>query len=239
MLNGTNEEIGSGVVNFDVKKFGADFAYTVDGGEVDCIDFENFNAASANVHVHGLSIHPGSAKNKMKNSLLLAMEFQQLLPTFDNPAFTEGYEGFNHLTKLSGDCEYSIMHYIIRNHDEQLLEKQKNDFRNAADFMNRKYGSGTIVLEIEDSYRNMKSYIEQRPEIIELANRAISAVGLTPKSQAIRGGTDGASLTYMGLCCPNLGTGGRQCHGKFEYASIQEMKQASDILMNIVKMAIQ
>lgn len=234
-----DEEVGRGTENFDVDFFKADFAYTIDGGEVNAIDYENFNAASATVTVNGLSIHPGSAKHKMKNSLLLAMEFQQLLPVFDNPAITEGYEGFNHLTTMNGDCEKTTMNYIIRNHDEALLQKQKSDFENARDFMNRKYGEGTIQLEIQDAYKNMRSYIEEKMFIVDIAKEAIAQCGLTPVSTAIRGGTDGASLTYMGLPCPNLGTGGRQCHGKFEFASIQEMRKVSEILQLIIQKVAQ
>lgn len=229
-----DEEVGRGTENFDVELFNADYAYTVDGGNAANVDFENFNAASAKVIVNGLSIHPGSAKNKMKNSLLMAMEFQGLLPVDANPAYTEGYEGFNHLTTMTGDCERTIMNYIIRNHDKVLLEKQKRDFENAARFMNMKYGEGTIDLQIEDTYSNMRCYIEEKMEIINQVYEVISEMGMTPKSSAIRGGTDGASLTYMGLPCPNLGTGGRNCHGKFEYASINEMIQVSELLRNIV-----
>ena len=230
-----DEEVGRGTENFDVKLFNADYAYTVDGGDVNEVDYENFNAASAKVIVNGLSVHPGGAKAKMKNSLLMAMEFQSLLPVFDNPAYTEGYEGFNHLTTLSGDCEKTVMNYIIRNHDKALLEKQKGDFENAALFMNRKYGDNSIELVIEDTYANMRSYIEKKMSMIEIVYEAIRDMGMTPVSHAIRGGTDGASLTYMGLPCPNLGTGGRQCHGKYEYASINEMKKASELLIRIVK----
>ncbi len=230
-----DEEVGRGTENFDVKLFNADYAYTVDGGNVNEVDYENFNAASTKVIVNGLSIHPGGAKAKMKNSLLMAMEFQSLLPVFDNPAYTEGYEGFNHLTTMSGDCEKTVMNYIIRNHDKALLEKQKGDFENAALFMNRKYGDNSIELVIEDTYANMRSYIEKKMSMIEIVYEAIRDMGMTPVSHAIRGGTDGASLTYMGLPCPNLGTGGRQCHGKYEYASINEMKKASELLIRIVK----
>lgn len=233
-----DEEVGRGTENFDVACFNADYAYTVDGGNANAIDYENFNAASAKVIVNGLSIHPGGAKHKMKNSLLMAMEFQNLLPVFDNPACTEGYEGFNHLTTMSGDCERTVMNYIIRNHDRDLLEKQKNDFRHAAAFMDQKYGEGTIELVIEDTYANMRSYIEKNMDIIERVYACMEDMGLKPVSSAIRGGTDGASLTYMGLPCPNLGTGGRQCHGKFEYASIQEMRLASELLIRIVKAAV-
>ena len=230
-----DEEVGRGTENFDVKLFNADYAYTVDGGNASDIDFENFNAASAKVTINGLSIHPGTAKNKMKNSQLMAMEFHHLLPVELNPAYTEGYEGFNHLTTMAGDCEKTVMNYIIRNHDKTLLEKQKRDFENAAIFMNAKYGSESVVLEIEDTYMNMRSYIEKNMDIVNQVYEVISEMGMTPNSSAIRGGTDGASLTYMGLPCPNLGTGGRNCHGKFEYASINEMRQVSKLLIEIAK----
>lgn len=233
-----DEEVGRGTENFDVKVFNADYAYTVDGGNANEVDYENFNAASAKVIVQGLSIHPGGAKGKMKNSLLMAMEFQSLLPVFDNPAYTEGYEGFNHLVGMSGDCEKTVMNYIIRNHDEQLLEKQKADFRNAADFMNRKYGKDAVTLVIENTYTNMRQYIEKKMDMIDIAYEAIEELGMKPASHAIRGGTDGASLTYMGIPCPNLGTGGRQCHGKFEYASIQEMYQVSDLIIKIAQKVV-
>ena len=230
-----DEEVGRGTENFDVKLFNADYAYTVDGGNASDIDFENFNAASAKVTINGLSIHPGTAKNKMKNSQLMAMEFHHLLSVELNPAYTEGYEGFNHLTTMAGDCEKTVMNYIIRNHDKTLLEKQKRDFENAAIFMNAKYGSESVVLEIEDTYMNMRSYIEKNMDIVNQVYEVISEMGMTPNSSAIRGGTDGASLTYMGLPCPNLGTGGRNCHGKFEYASINEMRQVSKLLIEIAK----
>ena len=230
-----DEEVGRGTENFDVEYFDCDYAYTVDGSDADCIDFENFNAASALVTVNGASIHPGSAKNKMKNSILIAMEFQSLLPTFDNPAFTEGYEGFNHLLGIEGDCEKTTLNYILRNHDEKLLAKQKSDFENAAFFLNKKYGENTIVLEIKDTYANMRKYIEERIDIIDRAKEKMLKLGMTPRSSAIRGGTDGAMLTYKGLLCPNLGTGGRNFHGKYEYASVREMRQAADLVIEIAK----
>ena len=230
-----DEEVGRGTENFDVKLFNADYAYTVDGGNASDIDFENFNAASAKVTINGLSIHPGTAKNKMKNSQLMAMEFHHLLPVELNPAYTEGYEGFNHLTTMAGDCEKTVMNYIIRNHDKTLLEKQKRDFENAAIFMNAKYGSESVVLEIEDAYMNMRSYIEKNMDIVNQVYEVISEMGMTPNSSAIRGGTDGASLTYMGLPCPNLGTGGHNFHSIYEYISINEMRQVSKLLIEIAK----
>lgn len=230
-----DEEIGCGADHFDVKKFNADFAYTVDGGEVDSIDYENFNAATADIEIQGLSIHPGSAKNKMINALLVAMEFHSMLPIEQNPAYTEGYEGFNHLTDLHGACEHATMSYIIRNHNEELFEKQKEDFRRIAAYMNEKYPSNTIQLTITDSYANMRTIIEKDMSIIELAKKSMKDVGLEPTSHAIRGGTDGARLTYDGLPCPNLGTGGYNCHGKYEFASIQEMQKSVELLLKIVE----
>ena len=230
-----DEEVGAGADLFDLDYFKADYAYTVDGGDVEDIEFENFNASSATVHIQGLSIHPGSAKNRMINSLLVGFEFNSLLPVFDNPAYTEGYEGFNHLVSMEGDCEKSTMHYIIRNHDLNLLRKQEADFRNAMEFLNKKYGENTITIDFEDSYANMRSYIEKRMDIIDNVKAKMAKLGVTAKSSAIRGGTDGARLTYMGIMCPNLGTGGRNYHGKYEYASINEMKFMAKLLVEIVK----
>ena len=230
-----DEEVGRGVENFDLEQFGADYAYTVDGGDADELCYECFNAASADVTVNGLSVHPGGAKGKMLNSLLVAMEFQSLLPTFANPMYTEGREGFNHLNEMDGGCETSHMHYIIRNHDSDLLEKQKEDFHNAADFLNKKYGPQTIELVIKDTYRNMREKIEQHPQILDKVREKMQKLGLEPKSSAARGGTDGASLTVMGLPCPNLGTGGRNCHGKYEYAAIGQMRTVVKLLVEIAR----
>ncbi len=229
-----DEEIGRGTENFDVKYFNADYAYTVDGGFISDIEYENFNAASATVTINGLSIHPGSAKNKMINSMLIAMEFNSLLPVKDNPMYTDGYEGFNHLTNINGDCEKTIMEYIIRNHDLDLLEKQKNDFKNACTFINNKYKEGTCELKIVDNYRNMKEYIVKRMDIVDNVKEKMKKFGLNPTSTPIRGGTDGAMLTYMGLPCPNLGNGDRNCHGKFEYVNLDEMKLMSKLVVEVV-----
>lgn len=229
-----DEEVGRGTENFDIDYFNADYAYTVDGGDVCDIEYENFNAASAVVKIAGLSIHPGSAKGKMLNSILIGMEFQSLLPTFDNPMYTEGYEGFNHLCNFNGDCESTTLEYIIRNHDKNLLEKQKNDFRNAADFLNKKYGNA-VVLTINDSYANMKEYIVEHMDIVDNVKKKMRKLGVEPTSTAIRGGTDGASLTYKGLLCPNLGNGDRNCHGKFEYVNINEMKFMSKLILEVLK----
>lgn len=229
-----DEEVGRGTENFDTEYFNVDYAYTVDGGNADEIEYENFNADSACVKIHGLSIHPGSAKGKMLNSQLVAFEFNSLLRTFDNPAYTEGYEGFNHLTCINGDCENTVMNYIIRNHDKNLLLKQENDFKNAMEFLNRKYGDGTVEVEIVHTYANMREFIEKRMDIIDKVKRIMCEMNMEPKSSPIRGGTDGASLTYMGLPCPNLGTGGRNYHGKYEYLSINEFLIMSELVYKIV-----
>ena len=229
-----DEEVGRGTENFDTEYFNVDYAYTVDGGNADEIEYENFNADSTCVKVHGLSIHPGSAKGKMLNSQLVAFEFNSLLRTFDNPAYTEGYEGFNHLTSINGDCENTVMNYIIRNHDKNLLLKQENDFKNAMEFLNRKYGDGTVEVEIVHTYANMREFIEKRMDIIDKVKRIMREMNMEPKSSPIRGGTDGASLTYMGLPCPNLGTGGRNYHGKYEYLSINEFLIMSELVYKIV-----
>ena len=230
-----DEEVGRGTDHFNVKAFDADFAYTVDGGEVEFIDYENFNAASAVLDIQGLSIHPGSAKGKMINALLVGMEFHSMLPVEQNPVYTEGYEGFNHLTDMHGECEHAHMSYIIRNHDETLFEQQKEDFKRIADYLNKKYPENTITLQITDSYANMRQIIEQNMNIIELVKKSMEEIGLQPASAAIRGGTDGARLTYEGLPCPNLGTGGYNYHGKYEYVSINEMEKSVALLLKIVE----
>lgn len=230
-----DEEVGRGTDHFNVKAFDADFAYTVDGGEVEFIDYENFNAASAVLDIQGLSIHPGSAKGKMINALLVGMEFHSMLPVEQNPAYTEGYEGFNHLTDMHGECEHAHMSYIIRNHDETLFEQQKEDFKRIADYLNKKYPENTITLQITDSYANMRQIIEQNMNIIELVKKSMEEIGLAAASAAIRGCTDGARLTYEGLPCPNLGTGGYNYHGKYEYVSINEMEKSVALLLKIVE----
>ncbi len=233
-----DEEVGRGTEHFDIGKFGADFAYTVDGGMVNSIDYENFNAAAAQIIINGKSIHPGSAKGKMVNALLVAMEFHQLLPQFENPTCTEGYEGFHHLHQMSGGCEQAQMEYIIRNHDAEILSRQKKDFVHATDFINQKYGAGTIVCEISDTYGNIRSFIEKDMSIVERVKKAMVELGLDSQSTPIRGGTDGAMLTYRGLLCPNLGTGGYQCHGKYEYACINEMEISVKLLLKIIEMML-
>lgn len=230
-----DEEVGNGTEYLDLKKVGADFGYTLDGSVVGEIAYENFNAASAKVTITGQSVHPGSAKGKMVNSLRLAMEFDALLPEFMKPESTEMYEGFNHLHGMEGTCEKTVMKYLIRNHDRTLFAQQKTDFANAADFLNRKYHHDLCAVEITDSYFNMREKLENSMFVVDLAKEAICETGVTPFIEPIRGGTDGARLTYLGLPCPNLGTGGYNYHGPFEYLSIQEMDQSVEIVRKIVQ----
>ena len=228
-----DEEIGCGTDCFDVEGFGADVAYTVDGGSLGELEFENFNAASGKVHIHGASIHPGTAKGKMKNALLMGMEFQSLLPVFDNPMYTEGYEGFFHLDQMSGTVEEASMDYIIRDHDRAKFEDKKQMFTAAAEFMNRKYGQGTVEAIVRDSYYNMSEIIEKHMDLIDIARETMEEMGITPIITPIRGGTDGARLSYMGLPCPNLCTGGHNFHGKYEFVCIQSMEKITQLLVNI------
>ncbi len=230
-----DEEIGRGADLFDVKGFGADFAYTVDGGAVNEMEYENFNAAAASVTVHGFSIHPGSAKNKMVNALKLAIELNAMLPPAQAPEHTEGYEGFYHLCELSGGEQTAVIKYIIRDHDARKFDEKQAYLRRAVDYLNDKYGARTFELDLREQYRNMSGIIEQHPDVIDRAAEAIKKVGLSPECTPIRGGTDGARLSYMGLPCPNLGTGGGNCHGVFEYASVNDMNKAVQILIEIVR----
>jgi len=229
-----DEEIGAGVDHFDVAKFGADCAYTVDGGALGELEYENFNAASAKVVIHGVSIHPGSAKLKMKNALLMGMEFQSLLPTFENPMYTEGYEGFYHLDVMNGSVEEAQMDYIIRDHDRAKFEEKKRFFADAAAFLNLKYGEGTVVCEIRDSYYNMKEKIEPCMFLVDQAKSAMLELGIAPKVQPIRGGTDGARLSFLGLPCPNLCAGGENFHGRFEYVPVEDMEKITKLLATIL-----
>lgn len=234
-----DEEVGRGTEHFDLNTFKAEFAYTVDGGEINEIDYENFNAAQALITIHGKSIHTGAAKNKMINASLLAMQLHSLLPVEMNPAYTEGYEGFNHLLHIKGECELATMTYLIRNHDAEKFAKQKQMFIDACAYLNKRYGEGTFELEIKDQYQNMRNLIEKDMRVVELANRAISAAGLEPVSTPVRGGTDGAALTYMGLPCPNFGTGSYNHHGRYEFASVQAMSKMVEIITNVLTMAKQ
>lgn len=231
-----DEEIGRGANRFNLDKLDADFGYTVDGGEIGEVEFENFNAATAKVKVNGTNIHPGAAKGKMKNAILIAMELHGMLPTFDNPAFTEGYEGFNHLNDFSGSVEQASMLYIIRDHDMNKFESKKAIFREIERFLNAKYGEGTVELQLIDSYFNMREKILPHFHLIENAKLAMKQVGIEPIVVPVRGGTDGARLSFMGLPCPNLCTGGHNFHGKFEYIPVQSMEKTVDILVEIVKL---
>ena len=230
-----DEEVGAGVDYFDVKTFGAEFAYTVDGGGLGELEYENFNAASGRLKIHGQSIHPGSAKGKMINAILVGMEFQQMLPVFENPAYTEGYEGFFHLDHFDGGVEETEMMYIIRDHDMAKFEEKKTRFVKTAEFLNEKYGAGTVECEVKDSYYNMKEKVEPFMFLIDNAVQAMEELGITPKITPIRGGTDGARLSFMGLPCPNLCTGGENFHGKYEYASVQEMEKIVELLLRIIQ----
>ncbi len=231
-----DEEIGRGADRFDVKDFGAAVAYTVDGGPIGEIEYENFNAASGKVRIQGASIHPGDAKLKMKNSLLIGMEFQSLLPVFENPMYTEGYEGFYHLDEMSGNVEEAQLNYIIRDHDHEKFEQKKKFFTEAADFLNRKYGKGTVIAEVTDSYYNMKEKIEPCMYLIDTAKEAMTACGIEPEVVPIRGGTDGARLSYMGLPCPNLCTGGYNYHGKYEFIPVDSLQKTAEILVKIASL---
>lgn len=228
-----DEEIGRGTDNFDVKKFGAEFAYTVDGGRLGEIEYENFNAAAAVVTVHGTSIHPGSAKGKMKNALLMFMEFHSKIPTDMNPACTEGYEGFYHLEEMSGDVELTTGAYIIRDHDKELFELKKSSMLQWAAELNEKYGAGTVSVELKDSYYNMKEKVEPHMHLINHARLAMESLGIEPEIVPVRGGTDGAHLSFMGLPCPNLCTGGHNYHGRYEYVPVQSLEKISLILQEI------
>ncbi len=233
-----DEEIGRGADRFNLKDFGADYAYTVDGGGLGELEYENFNAASAVVTVHGRNVHPGSAKDIMINSQHIAMEFHGLLPVQGRPEFTQGYEGFSHLCEMKGEVEESFLEYIIRDHDREKFEERKAAFSAITDFLNQKYGAGTVELKLKDSYYNMKEKIEPVMHIVEAAKQAMLDEGITPKVVPIRGGTDGARLSYEGLPCPNLFTGGENFHGRFEYIPIQDMEAAVRTLKRILCNAV-
>lgn len=230
-----DEEVGQGADHFDVEGFGAAVAYTVDGGELGELEYENFNAASARVSIHGVNIHPGSAKNKMKNALLLAVELANMLPPAETPAHTEGYEGFYHLTALSGDESGAELRLIVRDHDRTAFEARKDYLRRLSAYLNDKYGAGTVELELSDSYYNMREQIEPHMYLIHRARAAMEAAGVTPVEVPIRGGTDGARLSYMGLPCPNLCTGGVNFHGVHEYIPAGALETMTQVLVNLVK----
>lgn len=229
-----DEEVGRGADFFDVKGFSADVAYTVDGGGLGELEYENFNAAAAKVTIHGSSIHPGSAKGKMKNAILMAMEFQSMLPVFENPMYTEEYEGFYHLHGMDGTEEEAHMEYIIRDHNKEKFQEKKVFMERVADYLNKRYQEGTVDLLLKDSYYNMKEKIEPHMYLIDIAKEAMEEIGVEPMVTPIRGGTDGARLSYEGLPCPNLCTGGYNFHGKFEFIPIQSMEKVVELLLKIV-----
>ena len=231
-----DEEIGAGADYFNVALFGADFAYTVDGGALGELEDETFNAAAGKLTVHGRSVHPGSAKGKMINSILVAQEFQSLLPVFQNPMYTEGYEGFFHLDGISGNVEETVAEYIIRDHDRDLFEQKKKMFVQCADFLNQKYGEGTVTAEVKDSYYNMKEVLKPYGHLMENASIALRELGVEPVISPVRGGTDGSRLSYMGLPCPNLCTGGANYHSRFEYACVQSMETVTELLIRLAGM---
>lgn len=230
-----DEEVGRGADFFDVENFKADVAYTVDGGALGELEYENFNGFSGKVLIQGAGIHPGGAKGKMKNAILMGMEFQNLLPVFENPMYTEMYEGFFHLDNFSGNVESAVMDYILRDHDWNKLNEKKRIFIAAADFMNQKYGEGTVTAEVKESYRNMKEMIEPHAYMLDIAKEAMKALDIEPIVSPIRGGTDGARLSYMGLPCPNLCAGGFNFHGKYEFIPVQSLERITELLIEIVK----
>ena len=229
-----DEEIGCGVDSFDVKRFGADYGYTMDGGEIGELEFENFNAASAKLHIQGRNVHPGSAKNKMKNAILIGMELNALLPALARPEHTEGYEGFFHIVSFKGSVEEADFAYIIRDHDRAKFEARKEMMQKAAEAINARYGEGTATLELKDQYYNMREMVEPHYHIVEKAVKAMEMAGIKPKIQPIRGGTDGARLSFMGLPCPNIFAGGLNFHGKMEFVPLESMEKASEVILNIL-----
>lgn len=234
-----DEEIGRGVVKFDVSRFGAQYAYTMDGGALGELEYENFNAASATVKIQGCNIHPGYAKGKMKNAILIGMELNSLLPVEQRPEYTTGYEGFFHLISFNGTVEQATFSYIIRDHDLALYEKRKAIIQDCVDFINAKYGEGTASVEVKHQYYNMRKMVEPHYEIVEKAVRAMEMEGVKPKIQPIRGGTDGANLSFMGLPCPNIFAGGHNFHGKLEYVPLESMEKASNVILNIISLFVE
>ena len=228
-----DEEVGAGADYFDVDLFGADYAYTVDGGRLGELEYENFNAAGAKVTAYGRSVHPGDAKNKMINALLILQEFQAMLPAFQNPMYTEKYEGFYHLDSLTGNVEEAVSEYIIRDHDKEKFEQKKENFLRIGRFLNEKYREGTVVIDLKDSYYNMKEIIEKNMHLVDNAKAAMEEIGVTPIIIPIRGGTDGARLSFMGLPCPNICTGGHNFHGKYEYICVESMEKIVELLIRI------
>ena len=231
-----DEEIGEGADLFDIPGFGADFAYTVDGGDAGDIEYENFNAAAATVTIHGFSVHPGSAKDTMINASNVAMEFHGALPVMARPETTEGRQGFYHLCQMYGDVTTAKLGYILRDHDAAKLQFKKDNMQDIADYLNGKYGAGTVEVEIKDSYRNMLEKIKPHFHLIETARKAVRMAGLEPVEVPVRGGTDGATLSWMGLPCPNLGTGGFNFHGVCECTTVERMDRCTEIVLNIISL---
>ena len=231
-----DEEIGRGVVKFDVKRFGADYAYTMDGGEIGELEFENFNAASAKIHIQGCNVHPGYAKGKMRNAILIGQELCALLPVSERPEYTQDYEGFFHLISFKGEVEQADFAYIIRDHARARFEERKALMVKVVDFINSKYGAGTAVLDLKDSYYNMREQVEPHYHIVEKAVKAMEMAGVKPKIQPIRGGTDGANLSFKGLPCPNIFAGGLNFHGKMEFVPLESMEKASEVILNLVSL---
>ena len=231
-----DEEIGRGVVKFDVKRFGADYGYTMDGGEIGELEFENFNAASAKIHIQGCNVHPGYAKGKMRNAILIGQEFNAMLPVMARPEYTEGYEGFFHLISFKGSVEEADFAYIIRDHNRAKFEARKEMVQKVADFINSKYGEGTVTLVLKDQYYNMREQVEPHYHIIDKAVKAMEMAGVKAKIQPIRGGTDGANLSFKGLPCPNIFAGGLNFHGKMEFLPLESMEKASEVVLNIIKL---
>jgi len=230
-----DEEIGQGADHFDVERFGAEWAYTMDGGEIGELEFENFNAASAKVTFKGVNVHPGYARHKMLNSMRVAHQFASMIPRHETPEHTEGYEGFFHLTNMEGTVEKSSLSYIIRDHDRDRFERRKKEFAHLVNKINAEFGEGTATLELRDQYYNMREKIEPVMHIIDLAFNAMNDVGVTPKVKPIRGGTDGSRLSYMGLPCPNIFAGGHNFHGRFEFVPVQSMEKAMQVIVKIAE----
>lgn len=231
-----DEEIGRGVTKFDVRKFGAKYAYTMDGGALGELEYENFNAAGATIRIQGRNIHPGYAKGKMLNAILIGMELNDMLPAWQRPEYTDGYDGFYHLISFKGEVETATFSYIIRDHDMDLYEQKKAYLEKCVEFINSKYGEGTASVDIKHQYYNMRKEVEPHYHIVEKAVKAMEAEGIRPKIQPIRGGTDGANLSFMGLPCPNIFAGGHNFHGKMEFVPLESMEKASKVILNIISL---
>ena len=232
-----DEEIGQGADHFDVKAFGADFAYTMDGGAIGELEFENFNAAACKIKIHGLNVHPGYGYHKMVNSMRIAYQLAVMLPRWETPEHTQGYEGFYHLVGMNGTVEETTLSYIIRDHDRARFESRKRELEHLVRKVNREFGEGTVEIEIRDQYYNMREKIEPVMHIVDLAKEAMTAVGVTPNVKPIRGGTDGARLSFEGLPCPNIFAGGENFHSRYEYLPIPSLEKARDVILEIIKMA--